>query len=143
MAMGQGRALGGVSARAQLVEEHQRCRGPPRSRIPTMLVMWLEKVDRLCSMLCSSPMSANTCWNTASSVLQLRAGPCKPALGHEGKQAHGFQGHRLAAGVGAGDNQRGELPAHPQIGGHHHRPVNEGMPAADDVDKAAPGSAWG
>ena len=30
------------------------------SRMRTMLVMWDEKVDRDCSMDCSSPMSANT-----------------------------------------------------------------------------------
>ena len=46
--------------------------------ISTMLVMWPEKVDRLCSMLCSSPISANTCSNTAISVPRS-AGTCRPA----------------------------------------------------------------
>ena len=36
-------------------------------RIETMFVIWAEKVLRLCSMLCSSPMSANTLSKTASS----------------------------------------------------------------------------
>ena len=44
----------------------------------TMFTMWLEKVDRLCSMDCSSPMSAKTCSNTASSV-PMSAGTCRPA----------------------------------------------------------------
>ena len=34
--------------------------GSASLRICTVLVMWDEKVERLCSMLCSSPMSANT-----------------------------------------------------------------------------------
>ena len=37
-----------------------RERGVTLCNISTMFVMWLEKVDRDCSMLCSSPMSANT-----------------------------------------------------------------------------------
>ena len=32
-----------------------------------MFVMWLEKVDRLCSMLCSSPISAKISSKMASS----------------------------------------------------------------------------
>ncbi len=35
--------------------------------ISTMLVMWEEKVDSDCSMDCSSPISANTSSNMASS----------------------------------------------------------------------------
>ena len=44
----------------------------------TMFVMWEEKVLRLCSMLCSSPMSANTLVNTPSSE-RSRAGMWRPA----------------------------------------------------------------
>ena len=44
----------------------------------TIVVICPEKVDRLCSMDCSSPISANTCSNTASSVPKS-AGTCKPA----------------------------------------------------------------
>ena len=44
----------------------------------TMFVMWEEKVLRLCSMLCSSPMSANTLENTPSSE-RSRAGMWRPA----------------------------------------------------------------
>ena len=42
------------------------------------MVMWEEKVLRLCSMLCSSPMSAYTWRNTASSE-RSEAGMCNPA----------------------------------------------------------------
>ena len=43
------------------------------------------------------------------------------ALGHEGEQADGLDGHRLSAGIGAGDYQGVEvLPQHQVVG---HRPV--------------------
>ena len=42
-------------------------RGVTLRSISTMLVMWEEKVDSDCSMDCSSPMSANTSSNMASS----------------------------------------------------------------------------
>ena len=55
-----------------------RSRGLTSCIISTMFVIWPEKVLRLCSMLCSSPMSANTCSNTASSVPRS-AGTWSPA----------------------------------------------------------------
>ena len=38
----------------------------------------------------------------------------KAALGHQRQQADGFQGNRLAAGIGAGDNHGIEIRADPQ-----------------------------
>ena len=134
--LGQGRALGGISARPQLVKERQVVGG--------YLVEDTHDVGHVAreggQALLDGLLVPDVCKHLLEHR-QLRAqvrGDLQARLGHEGKQAHGFQGHRLAAGVGAGDNQRGELPAHPQIGGHHHRPVNEGMPPTDDVDKALP-----
>ena len=50
------------------------------SQKDTMLVIWEEKVLRLCSMLCSSPISANTSWNRASSgVLRWQECEALPA----------------------------------------------------------------
>ena len=46
-------------------------------RISTVLDMWAEKVDRLCSMDCSSPTSARIRSNTRT-VEPLSAGMCKP-----------------------------------------------------------------
>ena len=42
-----------------------------------MLLMCAEKVDRLCSMLCSSPMSARMCEKTGRR-LPSAAGMCRP-----------------------------------------------------------------
>jgi hypothetical protein len=47
------------------------------SRILTMFTMWAEKVERLCSMLCSSPMSASTRSKTLT-ALRSSAGMCRP-----------------------------------------------------------------
>ncbi|OPZ64523.1 MAG: hypothetical protein BWY85_01118 [Firmicutes bacterium ADurb.Bin506] len=47
-------------------------------RVSMIWVRCDENVDRLCSMLCSSPMSANTLPNTAISV-PGSAGTCSPA----------------------------------------------------------------
>ena len=134
---GQRRALGGVGARAQLVEQHQRSWRHLLAECDTMLVMWAEKVDRDCSMDCSSPMSANTSSNTASSVPSAGR-DLQPGLRHQGKQAHGFQRDGLAAGVGAGDDQRGKVLPQPQIAGHHLFRVDEGMPSADDLEPSLP-----
>ena len=54
-----------------------RSRGVTAFMISTMLVMWPEKVDRLCSMLCSSPISAYT-WSNTLSVVPRLAGTCRP-----------------------------------------------------------------
>jgi hypothetical protein len=47
-----------VGAGAQFVEQHQTGGIGSLQNVAMMLVRWLEKVLRLCSMLCSSPMSA-------------------------------------------------------------------------------------
>ncbi len=47
-------------------------------RMETILVIWEEKVLRLCSMLCSSPISAKTSVNRDSSE-RSRAGIWSPA----------------------------------------------------------------
>ena len=43
----------------------------------------------------------------------------QPREGHEREQPRRLQRHGLAAGVGAGDQQRGELAARPQRDRHH------------------------
>ncbi len=48
------------------------------SKIFTVFTMWAEKVLKLCSILCSSPISAKISWNTAS-LLPSRAGMWSPA----------------------------------------------------------------
>ena len=73
---------------------------------------------------------------TLSSV-PSSAGTCRPALRHEGEQAHRLEGHRLAAGVGAGDDERGKFIAQPQIAGHHLVRINKRMTTAHDLQVSA------
>src|SRR5690606_38939762 len=54
-------------------------------------------------------------------------------LDHEGKQADGFKGHRLAAGIRPRDDQCCEPVPYPQVDGNDGPAVKEGMPAFFDV----------
>ena len=99
----------------------------------TMLVIWEEKVLRICSILCSSPMSANTSSKTASSELSSGRN-MKAGLSHQGKKAHGFQGNSFTAGVGAGDDQQVEVFAQPDGDGNDLLRIQQGMAAFLDVD---------
>ena len=57
--------------------KRQRESGSAFAMISTMFFMWEEKVERLCSMLCSSPMSAKTSLNTGMREFTA-AGMCMP-----------------------------------------------------------------
>ena len=45
-------------------------------------------------------------------------GDGKAGLGHESEEANGFQGHRFAAGVGAGDDELARAQSHVSHGSH-------------------------
>ncbi|MPM35278.1 hypothetical protein SDC9_81868 [bioreactor metagenome] len=62
----------------------------------------------------------------------------KPALGHQHQQADGFEGDRLAAGVGSGDNQRVEGVSQRQVVCHRSLRVQQGM-AGFSEGNAPPG----
>ncbi len=50
------------------------------------------------------------------------AGEKQAGAGHQGRQPQALEGHRFAAGVGAGDRHHPQLRAHPQAH-RHHRPA--------------------
>ena len=58
------------------------------------------------------------------------------ALGHEGQQPQGFQAHRFAAGIGAGDDQGVKLL--PQLDGDGHCPagIQQGVAGVAEIDAA-------
>ena len=58
------------------------------------------------------------------------------ALGHEGEQADGLDGHRLAAGVGAGDHQGVEVLTQHQVVGHRPVRVQQGVAGFPQVQAA-------
>ena len=49
------------------------------SRMAIILVMWAEKVDKDCSMLCSSPISAST-WSNKDTALPSDTGIIRPHM---------------------------------------------------------------
>ena len=82
-------------------------RSSASSRIGMILERCDENVERLCSMLCSSPMSACTCRNTARRE-PIASGQVQPALPHERQQPYGLERNGLAAGVRPGDDEHVE-----------------------------------
>ena len=81
-----------------------RLRSSEIARISMMLVIWEEKVESDCSMLCR-----RRCRPAPGQRPKARCGPRRdhqPALSHEGQKPQRFEGDRLAAGVRAGDDQR-------------------------------------
>ena len=86
-------------------------------RMETMLVMWEEKVLRLCSMLCSSPISAKNLPEHG------KPGPVlgrdmKAGLSHQAEQSRGFQGNRFSARIRPGDDEKVIIPAQTDIDGN-------------------------
>ena len=129
---GQGRpSTGSVPAPSS----SSRTRLPPSasSRIRMMLVMWAEKVERDCSMDCSSPISANTAENTDRGAAVVRRRH-QPAHRHQSEQADGFQGDGFAAGVGPGDDQGVEGGAELHVDGDHLLRIDQRMAGVAEPD---------
>ena len=78
---------------------------------------WPENVDSDWAIDCSSPMSANTSRNTGSTGARLGR-DVEPGLVHQGEQPEGAQRDRLAAGVGARDDERRVAVAEPEVDRH-------------------------
>ena len=89
--LGEGRALGRVRARPELVEQDEGARTRPPRRWRSIRRRWPLNVDRLWAIDCSSPMSAKTSRRTGSR-LPVSAGTCKPGLVHEGEEADASAG---------------------------------------------------
>ena len=99
--------------------------------------MWAEKVLRLCSMLCSSPMSAKTSSNTASSD-PSDAGMCRPALAQQGKDPTVFRETVLPPVFGPETIEQVETSASADadIDRNHFFRVNERVASFLDADAA-------
>ena len=130
--------LGRVGAGAELVDQDERPLGRLAQQDPVIRRMCDEKVERDCSRLCSSPMSASTSSRTGSCDPWLRR-DVQAALGHHREQADGLQRHRLAAGVRPGDDQQVELEAEVHV---DRRDLSgRGSPASIGTLGAASGAA--
>ena len=123
--LGESRALQGVRARAQLVKKDQR-----------VLVRLLDDGHQVGHMGAEGGQALLDGLLVADVRKDLiEDGYLAPFLrrqeqaahGHEGKETHGLQCHRLAAGIGAGDDEGVEVLPEPQGDGHHLLPVDQGM----------------
>ena len=126
-------SMGPVPA-PQLVKEDQRL-AVRLPRMPTMFTMWEENVDKLWAM---DSLVAHVGQHPAEHLYPavVGDGDMQAALGHEGEQADGLDGHRLAAGIGAGDYQGVEvLPQH-QVVGHRPVRVQQGVAGLPQVQAA-------
>ena len=116
---GQRCALGGVGARAQLVEEHQRTAVADGDNLDNVLHVAGESGQGLLNGLLVADISQH-CVEHADKAPVVRR-DMQAALRHQGQQADGLQGDRLAAGVGTGDDQGVEV--HTQTDGNRHHDV--------------------
>ena len=131
---GQRRALGGVGARAQFVKQRQRLGRHRLQNGDDVGHVRGKGGERLLDGLLVADVGEHLVEH--GQLAAVGGGDLQAGLRHQRKQPHGLQRHRLAAGVGAGDDQRGELAAHPQRGGHDLFRVDERMAGAHEVDAA-------
>ena len=131
---GQRRALHRVSARAQLVKEDQ-----------TPVVRLLQYLHRIGHVgreggqaLLDALLIAHIRQNAVEHLhgALVSGGDVQPALGHQTQKPDGFQRHRLAAGVGPGDDQRVEGRPQRHGDGHSLGRVQQRMPRPAQVDAA-------
>ena len=105
--LGQRRALRGVGAGAQLVEQDEASAVEAAPRMEMMFPMWELKVESDCSMrLLVADVGVDGLEDGQAGVGV--GGDGQAGLGHEGEQPDGLEGDGLAAGVGAGDEQDAE-----------------------------------
>ena len=129
---GQSRPLHRVSARSQLVKKQE-----------TVLIRLTQNFHGVGHMggkggqaLLDALLVPHICQHPVKhpEMAAVFGGNLKATLGHEGQQADGFQCHGLAAGVGAGDDQRVILIPQLQRNGHRLGTVQQRMPCPPQND---------
>ena len=123
--LGQGGALGGIRAGAQLVKEHQVLFGDGLKDADDIGHMGREGREALFDGLLVADIGVHL--PEQGDLAAVGGGDVQAALGHQRQKADGLEGDGLAAGVGAGDHEGPEPVADPEIEGHHALPVDQGM----------------
>ena len=124
---GQSRALGGICARAQLIVEDQSSAVALGHHVYDGAHMAGEGGQALGNGLLVADVRQNGVKGRERA--SVPRGHMEAALGHERQQTDGFQGHGLAAGVGAGDNHGVKIGAQSQGDGHHLFGVDQRVPS--------------
>ena len=138
--LGQRRALGRVGARAQLVKEHERIRRDLREDAYDVRHVSGEGRKRLLDGLFVADVGEHVvkdCQLRAMLRRHLQAG-----LRHQRKQTGGLERHGLAAGVRAGDDQRGEVRAQTDVQRNDLLRIDQRMAAPTDVDAPLVVDLW-
>ena len=134
---GQRRALHGVGAGAQLVKEQQAVLVRLPQNLHGVGHMRRESRKALLNALLVAHVRQHAVKHPQPAPVV--GGDLQPALRHERQQADGFQGHGLAAGVGAGDDQSVILIPQLQRNGHRLGLIQQRMPCPPQHDAALSG----
>ena len=131
---GQRRALHRVGARPQLVEQDQALLIRQLQYLHCVGHVRREGGQALLDALLVAHVRQHPVEHLHGAL--VAGGDVQAALGHQAQQPQGFQRHGLAAGIGAGDDQRVIRAA--QRHRHRHRlgRIQQGMPCPLQVDAA-------
>ena len=116
--LGERRALDGIGAGGELVEQHERPLRSPRRGSRRSLRRCAEKVERLISIDCSSPIVGEHV--VEDRQRRLRGGRPQPRLVQQRGDPERLQRDRLAAGVRAADDERAQA-AEVEVDRHRRR----------------------
>ena len=131
----QRRALSRVGARAELVEQHQRARRDLIQNAHDVRHVRGEGRKRLLDRLLVADVGKYLVKNRKFRA--VGRGNLHARLRHQRQKTDGLERYGLAAGVRAGDHQRGEVLAHPDRGGHHLFRIDQRVARLNQVDFAA------
>ena len=131
---GQRRALGRVGSGAELIKQHKAVFVADLKNLYNILCMRRERGKRLLDGLFVADVGENLLVDIDRAAVVGR--DMQAALGHECQQANGLERDGLAAGVGAGDDERVKITAEAHRDGHDGLAGDERMAGADQVQLA-------
>ena len=131
---GQGRALNGVGAGAQLIKQNQAVPVRLLQNGDNGLHVGGERGQALLNALLVADVRQHPLVHGHLAAIPHR--DMQAALGHQSQQAQSFQGNRLAAGVGAGDDQGIKSAPQFDIDGHRRFFVQQRMAGLPQADQA-------
>ena len=138
---GKRRALNRVCARAKLVKKHQRVWRDAPEDVHNVDHMRRKSRERLLDALLVADVRQDVVKHAHRGV--RRGGQLQTGLIHQRKQPRRLQSDRLAACVGAGDDQRVKFVAQPHINRHGGGAVKQRVHRAAQVERLLLGGQHG
>ena len=127
---GERRALGRVGAGAELVKQHQRAVAAGVQNPDDVRHVRRERGQALLDALLIADVRHDLVEHGQTAA--VRGGDVQAALRHHGEQAHGLERDGLAAGVGAGDDERIVIFPQRNVDGHDRVLRDERMARASE-----------